>query len=173
MQTSCASMPPQCQFLQKQRINSMMTSIQQSRTCHQMSFSFCLETSMQDWGVTETLGQPAWVIIELERWMKMDSSYWNFAANTTFVGSNSFFQTKPYQKVSWRHPRSVHWHQLDLINSRHQSLNSLLITHSYHSADSDMDHSLVCLRSGYNQWNFIVPEKKLLHTSIPATQETW
>lgn len=25
------------------------------------------------------------------------------------------FKTKPQHKVSWRHPRSKHWHQLDLI----------------------------------------------------------
>ena len=29
--------------------------------------------------------------------------------------ANSFFKTKPQHKVSWRHPRSKHWHQLDLI----------------------------------------------------------
>ena len=29
--------------------------------------------------------------------------------------TNSFFRTKPQHKVSCRHPRSKHWHQLDLI----------------------------------------------------------
>ncbi|KAJ7324558.1 hypothetical protein JRQ81_017578 [Phrynocephalus forsythii] len=29
--------------------------------------------------------------------------------------SNTFFNTKPQHKVSWRHPRSKHWHQLNLI----------------------------------------------------------
>ena len=29
--------------------------------------------------------------------------------------SNTFFNTKPQHRVSWRHPRSKHWHQLDLI----------------------------------------------------------
>ena len=29
--------------------------------------------------------------------------------------TNSFFKTKPQHKVSWRHPHSKHWHQLDLI----------------------------------------------------------
>ena len=57
--------------------------------------------------------------------------------------TNTFFQTKPHQKVSLRHPRSSHWHQLDLIITRHQSLNSVFITHSYHSADCDTDHTLV------------------------------
>ena len=52
-----------------------------------------------------------------------------------FCVTNSFFQAKPHQKASWRHPRSGHWHQLDLIITRHQCLNSILITHSYHSAE--------------------------------------
>ena len=63
-QTSCASTTPQCQPLQKQRTNFMMTLIQQSRIYHQMSFFFYSETSMQEWGVTETYGQPAWVIMD-------------------------------------------------------------------------------------------------------------
>lgn len=29
--------------------------------------------------------------------------------------TNTFFNTKPQHKVSWRHPRSNYWHQLDLI----------------------------------------------------------
>nr|XP_058942010.1 uncharacterized protein LOC131770312 [Pocillopora verrucosa] len=28
--------------------------------------------------------------------------------------TNTFFTTKPHHRVSWRHPRSRHWHQLDL-----------------------------------------------------------
>ncbi|XP_029640952.1 craniofacial development protein 2-like [Octopus sinensis] len=29
--------------------------------------------------------------------------------------SNTFFMTKPHHQVSWRHPRSGHWHQLDMV----------------------------------------------------------
>ena len=58
-----------------------------------------------------------------------------FCCIHNFCVINSFFQTKPHQKVSWRHPRSGHWHQLDLIITRHQSQNSILITCSDHSAD--------------------------------------
>ena len=29
--------------------------------------------------------------------------------------ANSYFRTKPQHKVSWRHPCSKHWYQLDLI----------------------------------------------------------
>jgi len=58
--------------------------------------------------------------------------------------SNTFFSTKPHHRVSWMHPRSKHWHQLDLILTRRNHLASFLVTRSYHSADCDTDHSLVC-----------------------------
>ncbi|XP_067910435.1 craniofacial development protein 2-like [Heterodontus francisci] len=45
--------------------------------------------------------------------------------------TNSFFHTKPCHQVSWRHPRSRHWHQLDLIVTRQASLNSVQITRSF------------------------------------------
>ena len=57
--------------------------------------------------------------------------------------TNTFFQTKPLHRVSWRHPRSSHWHQLDLIITRRKDLNCVKITRTYHSADCDTDHSLV------------------------------
>ena len=58
--------------------------------------------------------------------------------------TNTFCQTKPHHRVSWRHPRSKHWHQLDLVITRRSMLNHVLCTRSYHSADCDTDHSLVC-----------------------------
>ncbi len=57
--------------------------------------------------------------------------------------SNTFFSTKSCHRESWRHPRSCHWHQLDLVITRRPLLNYVLTTRSYHSADSDTDHSLV------------------------------
>ena len=60
--------------------------------------------------------------------------------------ANSYFRTKPQHKVSWRHPRSKHWHQLDLIILRRASLKNVLHTRSYHSAVCNTDHSLVCCR---------------------------
>ena len=60
--------------------------------------------------------------------------------------ANSFFDTKPQHKVSWRHPRSKHWHQLDLVLIRRANLNSIKVVRSYHSADCDTDHSLVCCK---------------------------
>ena len=57
--------------------------------------------------------------------------------------TNTFFQTRPQHKVSWCHPRSKRWHQLDLVLTRRCHLQNVLITRSYHSADCDTDHSLV------------------------------
>ena len=74
--------------------------------------------------------------------------------------TNTFFQTKPQHKVSWRHPRSKHWHQLDLIITRRSALKNILITRSYHSADCDTDHSLVCCKMRI--------KPKRIHRSKPA-----
>ena len=60
--------------------------------------------------------------------------------------TNSYFQTKPQHKVSWRHPRSKRWHQLDLILTRRSQLQNVFSTLSFHSADCDTDHALVCCR---------------------------
>ena len=60
--------------------------------------------------------------------------------------SNTFFNTKPHHRVSWMHPRSHHWHQLDLVITRRANLQCIMSTRSYHSADCDTDHALVCSR---------------------------
>ncbi|KAK2555651.1 Craniofacial development protein 2 [Acropora cervicornis] len=57
--------------------------------------------------------------------------------------TNSYFAGKDRHKVSWRHPRSGHWHQLDLVITRRADPSNVLHTRSYHSADCDTDHSLV------------------------------
>ncbi|KAI0222273.1 Craniofacial development protein 2, partial [Lamellibrachia satsuma] len=51
--------------------------------------------------------------------------------------TNTFFQSNHQQKVSWKHPRSHKWHQLDLVIARRSALNNVLATRSYHSADCD------------------------------------
>ena len=69
-----------------------------------------------------------------------------FCTRFNLCVANSFFKTKPQHKVSWRHPRSKHWHQLDLVLIRRSILNSVKIVRSYHSADCDTDHLLVCCK---------------------------
>ena len=71
--------------------------------------------------------------------------------------TNTFFQNKACHKVSWRHPRSKHWHQLDLVVTRRDSINSVCNTRAYHSADCDTDHSLIASKVK-------LKPKKLHHT---------
>ncbi|XP_046543054.1 serine/threonine-protein phosphatase 6 regulatory ankyrin repeat subunit B-like [Haliotis rubra] len=52
-------------------------------------------------------------------------------------------RTKHKAIVSWRHPRSKHWHELDFVITRRSMLNHVLVTRTYHSANCDSDHSLV------------------------------
>ncbi|XP_018022180.1 uncharacterized protein LOC108678311 [Hyalella azteca] len=61
-----------------------------------------------------------------------------FCCHRNLCVTNTLFQNKLCHRASWRHPRSKHWHQLDLIITRRGSLNSVK-----HSADCDTDHSLV------------------------------
>ncbi|XP_060083367.1 uncharacterized protein LOC132562631 [Ylistrum balloti] len=58
--------------------------------------------------------------------------------------TKTYFSTKLNHRVSWRHPRSKHFHQLDHVLTRRRSLKHVLVTRTYHSADSDTDNSLVC-----------------------------
>ena len=39
--------------------------------------------------------------------------------------TSTFFEHKDQHKVSWRHPRSKHWHQLDMILCKKRDLNSV------------------------------------------------
>ena len=59
------------------------------------------------------------------------------------------------------HPRSKNWHQLDLIISRWDHLINIRITRTYHSADCDADHSLVCIKVQ-------LPPKKFHRAKQPA-----
>ena len=72
---------------------------------------------------------------------EMDRDFLSSAAITDCRPLN-----KPCHKVSWIHPRSGHWHQLDLVITRRDVLNNVLNSRSYHSADCDTDHSLICAR---------------------------
>ena len=59
------------------------------------------------------------------------------------VVTNTLFPGKPHRKVSWCHPRSKTWHQLDFVIASLKYRNEVLNTRTYHSADCDTDHSLV------------------------------
>ena len=63
--------------------------------------------------------------------------------------TNTFFMTKPHHKVFWRHPRSKHWYQIDLVLTRCTNLSNVKLTRSYQSADCDTDHSIVCCKVNF------------------------
>ena len=48
--------------------------------------------------------------------------------------------------MSWHHPRSLTWHQLDLVITRRDQLSSVLQTSTFHNADCNTEHSLICCR---------------------------
>ena len=69
-----------------------------------------------------------------------------FCAFHNLCITNSFFKTKLQHKVSWRHPRSKHWHQLDLILLRRATIQNVLHARSHYTADCDTGYSLVCCK---------------------------
>jgi exonuclease III len=66
-----------------------------------------------------------------------------FCSQNNLCITNTFFAAKPRHKVSWCHPRSGHWHQIDFIITRRSHFNSVKKTRTFHSADCNTDHALV------------------------------
>uniref|UniRef100_H3A800 Reverse transcriptase domain-containing protein n=1 Tax=Latimeria chalumnae TaxID=7897 RepID=H3A800_LATCH len=64
-------------------------------------------------------------------------------ASCELIVSNTYFAGSNRSKVTWRHPRSGHWHQLDLILIRRKNTCDVLHARSMHSADCDTDIALV------------------------------
>jgi hypothetical protein len=64
-------------------------------------------------------------------------------SRNNLVVTNTLFPGKQHRKVSWCHPRSKTWHQLDFVITRARHKEEVLNTRTYHSADCDSDHSLV------------------------------
>ena len=63
--------------------------------------------------------------------------------NRNLCVTNTYFQVKQKHRVSRMHHRSRQWHQLDLVITKRELLNSVCITQTYHSADCDTDLTLV------------------------------
>ncbi|XP_047120608.1 craniofacial development protein 2-like [Schistocerca piceifrons] len=63
--------------------------------------------------------------------------------------TNTYSQNRDVHKVTWKHPRSGHWHQLDFIITRRSNLRHVLNPRIYHSTDCDTDHSLVVTKSQF------------------------
>ncbi|XP_068726194.1 uncharacterized protein [Montipora capricornis] len=82
--------------------------------------------------------------------------------------TNTFFQNKACHKVSWRHPRSKHWHQLHWVITRRDSLNNVGNTRSYHSADCNTDHSLIASIVKLTPKKIYHSKQKVINTSKTA-----
>ena len=63
--------------------------------------------------------------------------------NFSLCITNKFLDLQLQHNVILQHPRYNHWHQLDILMTSRKKL-SILLMHSYHSADCDNNHSLVC-----------------------------
>lgn len=56
---------------------------------------------------------------------------------------STFFKGSPWSKMTWQHPRSKRWHQLDHVITQKKHLQDIIHCRTMHSADCDTDHSLV------------------------------
>ena len=63
--------------------------------------------------------------------------------------TNTYFQNKDRRKASCRHPRSNHWHQMDLVITRADSINNVCKTRAYHSADRPLTRGF--MGEGYSK----------------------
>lgn len=93
--------------------------------------------------------------------------------------TNTYFANKLCRKTSWRHPRSGHWHQIDLILTRRRDLKHVLCTRSYQSADCDTDHSLVMSKVKFELKRFYHSKKSskscinVLGLRNPSKRRLW
>ena len=83
--------------------------------------------------------------------------------------TNTFFGNKLCHKMCWTHPRSGHWHHLDFVITRRDALNSILNTCSYHSADCDIDHSLICASIIMQPTRLFHSNRKSIYVSTSVT----
>lgn len=80
-------------------------------------------------------------------------------------------QNKAYHNVPWRQLRSKAWHQLDLILTKRDSLNSIRNSRAYRSADCDTDHWLTDYLEGETE-HFKISSRKDSCESTPVRRHT-
>ncbi|XP_047002619.1 craniofacial development protein 2-like [Schistocerca americana] len=86
--------------------------------------------------------------------------------------TNTHFKSKLNHKLSCMHPRSKHWHQLDLIVTKRKDHRYFLHTRSYLSADCGTDHALVATKARFVSKCLTLPEHLAKQKLIFAKQET-
>lgn len=98
-------------------------------------------------------------------------------ASYSLCVTNTYFKSKPIHKVSWKHPRSGHWHQIDFIITRRKDLRDILNSRSYHSADCNTDHSLVMAKTRHLPKKIHsakkAPKKVLLNTAAMLDKDLY
>ena len=74
----------------------------------------------------------------------MDNNYTGAKHIPQLVHHEHILPHQTSHQVSWLHPRSHRWYQLDLVVTRQASINNVLLTRSLHSTDCNNHHSLIC-----------------------------
>ena len=89
--------------------------------------------------------------------------------------TNIFICLKSIHCVSWRHPRSKHWHQLDPVLMWNKSIGDVKLTWCFQSADCDTEHSLVCSTVRLKPRKLKGPEwvKKHIDKTTPTAWKMW
>ena len=149
---SCVSMHQHCAPLQTPKISSTRNWMLLLATFPKQNNCTYWKILMQEW---EPIMKHGLHVLDTMAWGKMNEMARDFLSSAAIMDCRPL--NKPCHKVSWRHPRSGHWHQLDLVITRRDALNNVLNSRSYHSADCDTDHSLICAR-------LIMQRKRLFHS---------
>ncbi|CAB3239300.1 unnamed protein product [Arctia plantaginis] len=72
-----------------------------------------------------------------------------FCSQNLLCVTNTYFKGIFTRKVSWKHPRSGHWHQFDVTFTRKKDLRDILYSRTFYSANCDTDHSLVVTTASF------------------------
>ena len=128
------------------RMNSTRTLHPPSGTSPVPSNLFSWATSMPEWVQTMPHGPLALVFLEWGKWMRMDSDCSNSVSFTTCASLTP--SSRP--SLNTRSPgntctQSTGTHRI-WFWSTCATIKNALHTHFYHSADCDIDHSLVCCK---------------------------
>ncbi|XP_014769963.2 craniofacial development protein 2-like [Octopus bimaculoides] len=69
-----------------------------------------------------------------------------FFTNNNLCIASTFYNGKDRHKVSWCHPRSGYWLQIDFVIVRKNDVNAVKQTRSFHSADCNTNNLLVIVK---------------------------
>jgi len=93
------------------------------------------------------------------------SAFYLCLADTYFAGSMG-------SKVTWMHPRSRRWHQLDHVIVRRRQLNEVSQCRSMHSAGFNIDHALVRCKLALRARKFHLSHSRPSHSiDCSATED--